>query len=314
MPHPTPASSRHASARTLRRLALACAVAAVAAAQPALAQEGNERDDRFVLRLSAFNPSAELKLGVDGEASDGITTVPFSDTASMDTGSEWRPRGAMGFRISDRQAIGASYYDYENDDTWNFGGGSIDPGPPTGPIDIPAFDASGRISFAMASVHYEYAVVATPAFEWGLGIGATHVDLETVIDVGWAAGDGIDAGDARLRDELSGWSPAVHTRLTWRPADRWRLDLEGQYLDAAWGDFVDESGHFERAGLVLEYLVNDRLGVHVGYDWFRLRLREQFGGGITPPPGSGLDPIDFGGHARGELKVHGPLAGVTFRF
>lgn len=294
----------------LRRAVLAVALAAIAS--PAFAQDGNDRDDRFTLRLSAFNPGADLRIGVDGEANDGTTSTTFADAATLETGDDWRPRGALNVRISDRQSIGASYYDYENDDAWAFGGGIV--GPPGDQVALPEVDASGRIKFAMASVHYEYAIVATPALEWGLGLGVTHVDLETVADAAWTATSELDAGTARLRDEVSGWSPALHTRLTWRPADRWRVDVEGQYLNANWGDFVDEDGHFERAGVVVEYLVTERLGVHIGYDWFRLKLRDRFTGTVVPPAEAGLANIDYDGTVSGQLKVHGPMAGLTFRF
>lgn len=298
-----------------RRAALACALLATAAvAQPALAQDGaTPRDDRFTLRLTAFNPSADLRLGLEGEASSPDGTATLSDAATIDTGDDWRPRGALNFRISDRQSIGASYYDYENDDDWSFGGGSVDPGP-GGPIGLPAVDANGRIKFAMASLHYEYAVVSTPALEWGLGLGATHVDVEAMADLDWSGTEELDPGTATFREGFDGWSPALHTRLTWRPADRWRVDVEGQYFDATWGDLLEEDGHFERAGIVVEYLVSERVGVHVGYDWFRLKLRDSFDGTLVPPDGSGLAPIDWAATARSELKVHGPMAGLTVRF
>ena len=166
----------------------------------------------------------------------------------------------------------------------------------------------------MASVHYEYAVVSTPALEWGLGVGATHVDAEAMADLAWSGTEELDAGTANFREGFDGWSPAVHTRLTWRPADRWRVDFEGQYFDANWGNLLEEDGHFERAGIVLEYLVNERIGVHVGYDWFRLKLRDDFDGTIVPPAESDLGPIDWAATGRTQLKVHGPMAGVTFRF
>ena len=303
----------HASSVPLRCTALALALAAFATPAIAIAQDGTDRDDRFTLRLSAFNPGADLRLGIEGEATDGTDTVTFSDAATLDTGDDWRPRGSLGVRIGERHSIGASYYDYENDDAWGFGGDTVAPGP-GGAFQVPAAEASGSLEFAMASVHYEYAVVSTPALEWGLGIGATHVNLETVVDASWSATPEIEAGSARMRDKLSGWSPALHTRLTWRPADRWRVDFEGQYLDTGWGDFVDEDGHFERAGIVVEYLVTERFGVHVGYDWFRLKLRDSYAGTVVPPAESGLADIDYAGTARGQLKVHGPMAGITFRF
>ena len=298
----------------LRPIALALATTALLAAQRALAQEGNDRDDRFTLRLSAFNPGADLRVGVEGEATDGVDTLTFADAATLDTGDDWRPRGALGFRISDRQSIGASYYDYENSDSWGFGGGVIDPGDPGDAVQLPTADADGQIKFAMASVHYEYAVIATPALEWGLGLGATHINLETIANVVWGATGEIEAGTSRFREKVNGWSPALHSRLTWRPADRWRVDFEGQYLNANWGDLIDEGGHFERAGIVLEYLVNERVGVHVGYDWFRVKLKDRFTGDFTLPPEAGIGPVDYNATANAELKVHGPLAGITYRF
>lgn len=304
----------HAPRARFRRTAMAFALLAIAAVQTASAQDGTDRDDRFTLRLSAFNPGANLNLGLDGEATSEGETAVFSDAVNLDTGDEWRPRGALNFRISDRHSIGASYYDYENDEDWSFGGGSVDPGLPDGPVGLPAADAHGRIKFAMASAHYEYAIVDTPALEWGLGLGVTHLDLEATADVAWSGTDELEAGSARMEEGFDGWSPAVHTRLTWRPSDRWRVDLDGQYLDAGWGDFIDEDGHFERAGVVVEYLVTDRIGIHVGYDWFRLKLRDNFSGTIVPPAEAGLADIAWSAAARTELKVHGPMAGVTFRF
>jgi hypothetical protein len=303
-----------ASVNPLHLVIPALAIATLTAAQPALAQEGNHRDDRFTLRLSAFNPGADLRLGADGEAATDTEVFPFSEAARVDTGNEWRPRGALNFRISDRQSIGASYYDYENDETWSFGGGMVDPSPPGSPVQLPATDARGHVKFALASAHYEYALVATPAFEWGLGLGITHVDLETVADVAWSATDDFDAGTARFGEDLDGWSPALHTRLTWRPVDRWRVDFEGQYLDATWGNLLDEDGHFERAGVVVEYLVTERIGVHVGYDWFRLKLRDRSTGAFVPPAEAGLGTVNHTATMESEFKVHGPLAGLTFRF
>jgi hypothetical protein len=296
----------------LRRGALACALLAAAALQPALAQD-TARDDRFTLRLSAFNPGADLRLGLEGEATSADGSAVFSDAVTLDAGDEWRPRGELYFRLGDRQSIGASYFDFENDEAFSFGGGSIDPGP-GGPVGLPAVDANGRVKLALASAHYEYAVVSTPTLEWGLGLGVTHLDLEAVADTAWDATDELDAGTARFRDGFDGVSPAIHSRLTWRPAERWRVDLNGQYLNANWGDFIDEDGHFERAGVVVEYLVNDRFGIHVGYDWFRLKLRDSFAGTLVPPAESGLSDIAWNADARAQIKVHGPMAGVTFRF
>jgi opacity protein-like surface antigen len=298
---------------TLLPAALAAAMC-MAVPLSAHAQD-TSRDDRFTLRLSAFNPEAELRFEADGTATDGTDSTSFGGAESFGTGRDWRPRGAINVRISDRQSIGGSYYDYNRDNTWSTAGGLVDPPQlPGGSVEIPAIDASGGIKFALASAYYEYAVVATDAFEWGLGLGATHASLESRGDVAWSASADVEAGDGSFRDKTSGWSPALHTRLTWRPADKWRVDFEGQYLDTEWGDFLDEEGHFERAGVVLEYLVTERFGVHVGYDWFRLKLKDGFAGTLVPPAELGNAPVDVEGTLTAQLKAHGPMAGITYRF
>jgi opacity protein-like surface antigen len=290
------------------------AVLGVAVPQAARAQD-DTRDDRFSLRLSAFNPEAELRFEANGTATDGTDSASFGGAESFDTGKDWRPRGAINYRISDRQSVGGSYYDYDRSNDWSTAGGLVDPPElPGGSVDVPAIDASGKIKFALATAYYEYAVVDTEAFEWGLGLGVTHASLESRGDLAWGASDDIEAGDGSFRDKTTGWSPALHTRVTWRPADKWRVDFEGQYLDTTWGDFLDEEGHFERAGVVLEYLVTERFGVHVGYDWFRLKLKDRFAATIVPPAELGGAPVDVEGTLTGQLKAHGPMAGITFRF
>ena len=85
-------------------------------------------------------------------------------------------------------------------------------------------------------------------------------------------------------------------------------------LGAVGGDFLDQRGHFERAGLVVEYMVNERVGVHVGYDWFRLKLKDDYTARFEGASELDIDPVDVNGELSGQLKVHGPMAGVTFRF
>ena len=65
---------------------------------------------------------------------------------------------------------------------------------------------------------------------------------------------------------------------------------------------------------LVEYLVTERLGIHVGYDWFRLKLGNDYTGSFDAPPESGVGTVDVAGRLTGQFKVHGPMAGVTFRF
>lgn len=297
------------ASRTLALSLLAAAAGAVAA--PVHAQDVDERDDRFTLRLSAFYPEASLGVSGDGTATDGTETATFSGGETAHFGNVLRPRGAIGFRLSDRQALVGNYYDYSDDEDFSYPGGWLGPDP--GGVEIPAVNASGEASFSLASLNYEYSFVRTPAFQWGVGIGVTYAKLEVEADAASTPTDEVPAESASLRWKEDGFSPGIHTRLTWRPADRWRVGLEGQYLDTSWGDILDEDGHFERAGLIVEYLVTERFGIHVGYDWFRLKLKDGYRATI-PADEVGLDPIRVEGRIEGDLKVHGPMAGVTFRF
>lgn len=290
-------------------LSLLAAVAGTIAL-PAHAQDV-ERDDRFTLRLSAFYPEASLRLSGDGTATGGTDSVSFEGGETASFGNVWRPRGSIGFRISDRQALVGNYYDYSDDEDFTYPGGWLGPDP--GGVEIPALSVNGEASFRLASLNYEYSFIHTPAFQWGLGVGVTHAALEMEANATSAATDDLPAESASLRWKESGFSPGVHTRITWRPADRWRIGLEGQYLDTSWGDILEEDGHFERAGFVVEYLVNERVGIHIGYDWFRLKLEDGYRASI-PADDIGLDPIQLDGRIQGDLKVHGPMAGLTFRF
>lgn len=287
------------------------AVLAGAVVLPAHAQDVDQRDDRFTLRLSAFYPEAKFGLSGDGTATDGNETIVFSGGDTANFGNVWRPRGAIGFRISDRQALVGNYYDYSDDDEISYPGGRLG-SDPSG-VEIPELNARGEASFRLGNLNYEYSFVRTPAFQWGVGVGVTYGQLELKADASTAATDEVPAQTASLRWKEDGFSPGVHTRVTWRPGDRWRVGLEGQYLDANWGDIIDEDGHFERAGLIVEYLVSERVGIHVGYDWFRLKLKDSYRATI-PADEIGLSPIQINGGIEGDLKVQGPMAGLTFRF
>ena len=300
-----------------RTLALAALPAAVVLATLALPAQAQSRDDRFVLRVSAFNPEAKLGFSGNGTVTDGTDEATFGFNETFGTGREWRPRGAFGFRISDRQALVGNYYDYRRDETWNYGGTVLDTGTIGGsgePIDIPAARIDGRLSFSLASLNYEYSVVKNDSFQWGLGLGVTYAELEAFANGASEGTDLVDPQFETVRWKRDGFSPGLHTRLTWIPAERWTVGLEAQYLDTRWGDFLDERGHFERGGLLVEYMISERVGIHAGYDWFRLKLSDDYRGTARAPDGIDAGPFPYGGKVTGDLKVHGPMAGLTFRF
>lgn len=160
----------------LRTLSLAALPAALALAVVAMPAQAQNRDDRFVLRLSAFNPEAELGFSGTGVVTDGTDDATFGFNESFDTGREWRPRGAVGFRISERQALVGNFYDYTRNETWEYGGNVLDTGtiiPGGDAIEVPGARIDGRLAFRLANLNYEYAVVKNESFEWGLGLGVT---------------------------------------------------------------------------------------------------------------------------------------------
>ncbi|WP_149194316.1 hypothetical protein [Luteimonas suaedae] len=293
-------------------LAFGLCVAGAACSLPAYAD-----DDRFILRLSAFNPDASLGVDAAGAITDGTETATFDDGASFELGRKWRPRGSVSVRLSERQRLIGNFYDYERSQGRTFGGGTFDPGESDlagEPVEIPEVTADARFEFALANLNYEFAAVNTPTFQWGVGLGVTHARLETRLDAASTATDELYAESASLRWKRSEWSPGLHTRLAWTPNERWHLSLEGQYLDARWGDFLEEKGHFERGGLLVEYRITERVGVHAGYDWFRLKLSDDFDGSLETGDVPDVNRLDYAGRLTGRLKVHGPLAGVTIRF
>lgn len=298
----------------LAALHIAVAAAAIAIALPARAQT---RDDRFVLRLSAFGPEAELGFSGDGTVTDGTAQTSFDFDERFDTGRSWRPRGAFGFRFSDRQALVANYYDWRRSEDWEFGGTLLDPGNViggAGPVEVPAGRLDARVALSLASLNYEYSFISNDSFQWGVGLGVTWAELEARASGSSEATGLVDRQSDTVRWKRDGFSPGLHTRITWMPAERWTVGLEAQYLDTGWGDILDEDGHFERGGLLVEYMVSERIGVHLGYDWFRLKLRDDYSGTARAPDGMDSGPFPYQGRITGDLRVHGPMAGVTFRF
>ena len=77
----------HISLRSLSLAALPAALALAVVAMPAQAQN---RDDRFVLRLSAFNPEAELGFSGNGTVTDGTDSATFGFNESFDSSRDKR--------------------------------------------------------------------------------------------------------------------------------------------------------------------------------------------------------------------------------
>ena len=95
----------------------------------------------------------------------------------------------------------------------------------------------------------------------------------------------------------------VGVRFTARPGDRWLLNLQGQYLDAGWGDFGDYDGSISRINAVAEYRFTDNFGLFGGYEWYRLDVKRDVRGDFIEDGIVGWDQ-----------RFKGPVVGVTLAF
>ncbi len=272
----------------LRTVPTLIAVALLATAGHAAAQD--QQADRFTLRLGAMSAAAETELS----ASTTFMDEPYSFSQGFDFGSdEWVPRIDGVFRFSDRQRLIFDYFNYDKKRRETLGEDiSYDD------ITIPEGSwAEAELDFQLASLLYDFAVVESERFSVGLQIGAEWAKATASLEA--------RAGEDRWIDSTSedGYAPVVGLRLTARPSDRWLLNLQGQYLDAGWGDFGDYDGSISRANALAEYRFTDNFGLFAGYEWYRLDVKRT----VT---GDGIRD----GIVGWDQRFKGPVVGVTFAF
>lgn len=261
-------------------LTLALTLAAACLALPAQAD-----DDRFVLRLGVMNASADSTLS-------GRTLFagqPLSFEQDFDFGGdELVPRVEGTFKFGDRHRLLFNYFNYDKDrretldNDFSFENITI----PRGSF------AKTEAQFELASAMYDYAVVETPTTSLGLQIGVEYAKLEAKLYA--------QAGPYSYEDSASddGYAPVVGVRWTASPNDKWRFTVQGQYLDAGWGNFDDYEGDISRANAIAEYRFTKNFGAYVGYDWFKIDVERGGSDGVL-----GL-----------EQRFKGPIAGVSFAF
>jgi opacity protein-like surface antigen len=265
----------------LKDLGLALALTSVLFAGAAQAQQ----NDRFTLRIGAMDADASSEL----TARTQFMGQDYRYSQDFDFGSdEISPRIDGTFRFSERQRLVFDYFQYDKEKTATLDGDlSFDD------VTIPAGSfARAEVEFTLASLMYDYAVVNTDTFELGLQIGAE-----------WAKLDGkllAEAGPYRYQDseKKDGYAPVVGARFTFTPSEKWLINVQGQYLDADWGDFGDYDGSISRANAAVEYRFTPVFGAFVGYDWFKLDAQRGGRDGSL-----GLDH-----------RFKGPVAGVSFSF
>jgi len=243
-------------------------------------------DDRFTLRLGAMQAEAQSRFNGSVDF-DGQTYDYTSDR--LDLSDETVPRVEGIFHFSERNRLLFNYFRYDKDNRYTLGEDVVfdDTTIPAGSF------AKAETQFDLGSLVYDYAVVETPTFSLGLQAGAEWARLEGRVE----ADDGTNHFEGRASE--SGIAPVVGVRLSANTQDeKWRFTVQGQYLDADWGDFDDYEGDISRANAIVEYRFTKNFGVFAGYDWFKLDVSKDLGGGTV-----GLDQ-----------RFKGPTAGVTLAF
>ncbi|TWI06029.1 hypothetical protein IP90_00291 [Luteimonas cucumeris] len=264
----------------LKKTTLALGLAGALAALPAQAD-----DDRFVFRIGAMHADAQGTLS----AGTQFAGQPYRFEQDFDFGgAELVPRGEGLFKFGDRHRLLFNYFNYDKDRRE-----TLDQAISFDDITIPAGSfAKAEAQFELAGAVYDYAVVETPTTSLGLQIGVQYAKLEARLHA--------EAGPYRYQDRAGddSYAPVVGLRWTASPNDRWRFVVQGQYLNADWGNFGDYEGDISRANAIAEYRFTERFGVHLGYDWFRIDANRSGRDGML-----GLDQ-----------RFKGPIAGVTFAF
>ena len=203
-------------------------------------------------------------------------------------GKEVVPRIDGAFRFGDRSRLIFDYFKYDKDRE-----ATLNEDLSFDETTIPAGSfARAQTQFQLASLMYDYSVVDGEKVSLGLQIGAEWAKLEGSLH----AEAGEDVYDASSSED--GFAPVVGARISFTPSDKWLINLQGQYLDADWGDFGDYEGSISRANALVEYRFTKNFGIFAGYDWFKLDATKNGSDGSL-----GLDQ-----------RFKGPIAGVTLAF
>lgn len=246
--------------------------------------------DRLTLRVGAMSASADTTLSADTT----FMGERYRFSQNVDFGSdEWVPRIDGTFRFADRHRLVFDYFNYDKTRRE-----TLDEDVSFDDVTIPAGSfARAGLDFQLASLLYDYSVIDDTRFSLGLQIGAEWAKAEASLLA--------ESGGERWTDRASedGYAPVVGVRLTARPADRWLLNLQGQYLDADWGDFGDYGGSISRANAVAEYRFTDHFGLFAGYEWYKLDIKREVSGDFIED-----------GIVGWEQRFKGPVVGVTLAF
>lgn len=257
------------------------ALSLAAAALPAHAID----DDRFVLRASAFNGDGR----VDVEGRTTYLGAPDTYAERFETGSTTVPAIDAQLRLGERHRLvfNAIRFDEDQDAT-------LDEAIAFDTVTIPAGStARGEAELRLAGLAYDFAVVESPTFSAGLQVGVQNARVSGRI----RAVAGTDVYDES--DSEDGTLPVLGARLAFAPNANWRVEAQAQHVDADWMGADDYEGSLTLAHALAEYRFGGRFGVHAGYRWTRVDLR---------------DPEQDEGVTGFDLRFDGPVVGLTVAF
>ncbi|NHA14211.1 hypothetical protein [Thioalkalivibrio sp. XN279] len=248
-----------------RQLRLPALLAVLLLPGAALARDddSNLLAQRFQFGLGTFINGSSLNIRVDGEAGEIGTPVNWGKTIGDRDESRFRFDGL--WRVSERHHLRLMFTDYsssaereiEEEIIWD--GDLI-------PVGV---SARGTFGFEVFEAAYEYAFVKRPDVEIAGSVGLHYTQLEATllanVQVDGEEGQVERGGTADVDAPL----PVFGARGQWRLGNNFYADLLGQAFYLSVGDYTGRILNL-RATVLWQW--HPRLGVGIGYDWFRVDI------------------------------------------
>lgn len=260
----------------------ACAILLLASL--GIAPAAGATEDPLVVRVGAMHVNGDVRLRgqVDDYAPDigyGSERFKFADKSV--------PRIEGSYHVSARNRLLFNYFRYAPDRDYTLDEDIVLEGQvlPAGST------ATAGTRFKLGTLAWDGALVETPQTSLGVQFG-----------IAWGTVEGhlaarVRGRDLRTSEYRHGFAPVLGARFARRSAGgRWQFIAQGQYVNANWGNMERYNGDLTRLNALVEYRPGPHLGLHLGYDAFRLDIDHDFG-------------LITGGAV---LRFAGPFAGLSF--
>jgi hypothetical protein len=225
--------------------------------------DSNLLAQRFQFGLGTFVNGSSLNIRVDGEAGEIGTPVNWDRTIGDRDDSRFRFDGL--WRFSARHHLRLMFTDYSSsaerqiDDEIIWDGDVI-------PVGV---SARGTFGFEVFEAAYEYAFVKRPDLEIAGSVGLHYTRLEATL----LADVEVDGEQALVERggtaDVDAPLPVLGARGQWRLHNNFYADMLGQAFYLSVGDYTGRILNL-RAALLWQF--RPRVGVGLGYDWFRVDI------------------------------------------